>query len=436
MTVYEADWVCPATAEPIRNGAIAVENGRIEKVGAQWEFGGARRVSYPGCAIIPGFVNTHAHLELTILRGFLENVSFAEWILGLTKAKYQTLTRDALKASARLGAIEMLRSGVTALGEVMDVGTSWDAMKEFGLQGVAYQEVFGPEDSVAAESMGRLRTKIDSFRKDETETFRIGVSPHAPYTVSETLYRMTADYARRESLRMTAHIAESRDETLFVREGAGPFGDSHRKRGFDVKPRGCSPLAYLHSLGALGPDMLLIHAIETDEGDIDRIHESGSVVVHCPKSNAKLGHRTAHVADMRQTGIVVALGTDSVASNNVADMFEEMRAAIFYQRTLTGRISALVARDAFRMATIDGARCLGLSSHVGSLDAGKRADFVVVDLGGPATQPVYDPIETMVYSASRADVRATYLAGRAVSIDDSELLEQVGEIAERLRTSG
>src|SRR5262245_28263236 len=249
MTIYAADWLCPATSEPIPHGAIEVENGRIHRIGAQWEFGNARRVAYPGCAIIPGFVNAHCHLELTVLRGFLENASFHDWILKLVKAKYQILTPDALRASAQLGAIEMLRAGVTAVGEVMDVGTAWEAMKEFGLQGVAYQEVFGPADSVAAESMEKLRGKIEALRRDETETLRVGVSPHAPFTLSRKLYQMTADYAHRESLRMSAHIAESRDETLLVRDGGGRFGDGQRNRGIEVTPRGCTPIAYIGELG-------------------------------------------------------------------------------------------------------------------------------------------------------------------------------------------
>jgi 5-methylthioadenosine/S-adenosylhomocysteine deaminase len=126
----------------------------------------------------------------------------------------------------------MLRAGITTLGEVMDVGTSWQAMKEFGLQGVAYQEVFGPADSVAPESMARLRTKVENFRKDETETLKVGVSPHAPYTVSRTLYEMTAEYARNNSLLMTAHIAESRDETVFVR-WRWTLGDGQRSRSIE-----------------------------------------------------------------------------------------------------------------------------------------------------------------------------------------------------------
>src|SRR5207244_10010401 len=134
-------------------------------------------------------------------------------------------------------------------------------------------------------------------------------------------------------------------------------------------------------------------------------------LVHCPKSNAKLAHGVAPLSEIRETGITIGLGTDSVASNNVVDMFEEMRAAIFQQRGRTKRLDALDAETVFRMATLEGAECLGLSEHLGSLDIGKRADFVVVDLNDPALQPVYDPINAMVYSASRLNIRATYLGG-------------------------
>lgn len=432
MTVYEADWICPISGPPIRNGAIAVENGRISKLGLIEDIHGDHRVHYSGCAVIPGFVNAHAHMELTVFRGFLENVPFAEWIRRLVQTKYQLLTRDDLGLSARLGAIEMLRAGVTTVAEVMDTGTGWEAMVEFGLQGIAYQEVFGPSESVVAESMKGLTEKIDNHRLRESESQRIGVSPHAPYTVSRPLYEAVRDYARAESLRMTAHIGESREETAFVRDGAGPFAEAHEKRGIPVSARRMMPVAYLERLGLLGPGMLLVHAVEADDRDIDRLRDTGSFVVHCPKSNAKLGNATARIRDMRAKNVHVSLGTDSVASNNVIDMFEEMRAAIFQQRTLTGDIAALTAHDAFHMATIEGAKALGLEMQLGSLEAGKRADFAVVDLSKPSAQPVYDPVETMVYSASRTDVKRVFLAGNEVTFNDSEMLKQIAALGSRL----
>jgi cytosine/adenosine deaminase-related metal-dependent hydrolase len=431
MTVFEADWVCPVSAPPIRNGALAVERDNIIGAGPN-EFVNAKRVSFPGCAIIPGFVNAHAHLELTVLRGFLEDMPFHSWIPRLTRAKYQQLSRDEMLQSARLGAIEMLRAGVTCVAEVMDLGVSWQAMREFGLRGVAYQEVFGPSVSQCEEAMDGLRKKIDAYRRDESDTLRVGVSPHAPYTVSRKLFSALNDYARNEGLRLTTHIAESKEEGLFIREGTGPFADNHRKRGIDVTPAACSPLAYLDGLGLIRPEMLLVHAVDLEDSDLNILEARRPALVHCPKSNAKLAHGFARVTDVQKTGICVGLGTDSVASNNVVDMFEEMRAAIFQQRGLTKRWDALDAYTSFRMATLEGARCLGLEGHVGSLEEGKRADFVVMDLNDPALHPIYDPIQTMVYSGSRHNVKATYLGGKEVRTDPAQIIKEFESIPKRL----
>jgi 5-methylthioadenosine/S-adenosylhomocysteine deaminase len=390
---------------------------------------GPSRISFPGCAIIPGFVNAHSHLELTILRGFLDDLPFSEWIPKLTRAKYEQLTRDDILASARLGCVEMLRAGVTCLGEVMDLGTAWTAMREFRLQGIAYQEVFGPAESQVAQAASDLIKKIDVLRDDETETLRVGVSPHAPYTVSAKLYEAVNWYAEQDRLPMATHIAESEDEGMFVRWGAGPFAERWTERGIPLTPAGCSPLAFIAGLGLLRPETLLVHAIDLEDADFDILRDKGPAVVHCPKSNAKLGHGIARLAEIRATGVPVGLGTDSVASNNVTDMFEEMRTAIFQQR---GR--ALDAQAAFRMATLGGAECLGLSNDLGSLDTGKRADFVVVDLNDPAVLPVYDPINAMVYSASRHNVRATFIGGSEITVDPDDIVRECAAIAARLNS--
>jgi cytosine/adenosine deaminase-related metal-dependent hydrolase len=444
MTIYEADWICPVSSPPIRNGCIAVENGRIVplplgereararqgealKNGAPAPGEGFDRLSFPGCAIIPGFVNAHAHLELTILRGFLDDLPFSEWIPRLTRAKYQQLTRDEMLASARLGCMEMLRAGVTSVGEVMDLGTAWQAMREFGLQGIAYQEVFGPSESQVEQAVTDLIKKVDAYRDDETETLRVGVSPHAPYTVSAKLYEAVNWYAEQDRVPLATHIAESEDEGMFVRWGAGVFAERWAERGIPVTPPGCTPVAYLDGLGLLRPETLLVHVIDLEDADFDILREKGPAVVHCPKSNAKLGHGIARLAEIRAAGVAIGLGTDSVASNNVVDMFEEMRTAIFQQRG-----KGIDAQTAFRMATLGGAECLGLSDHLGSLDVGKRADFVVIDLNDLAVQPVYDPINTMVYSASRSNVRATFIGGREIKVDPKDLVRECAAIAERL----
>ena len=427
MTVYEADWLCAVSSAPVRNGRLVVENGRIRALGD------GDPVRFPGCAIIPGFVNAHAHIELTILRGFLENIPFADWISRLTRAVMQELSRSDMLVSAQLGCVEMIRAGVTCVGEVMNIGAAWEAMRETGLQGIAYQEVFGPAEQQADESLAGLKQKIETYRKQETETLRAGVSPHAPYTVSAKLYRAVNAFAGREHLRLATHIGESADEGMFLRWGAGPFAERWTERGIPIEPPGCSPLAYLDGLGLLRPETLVVHAIDLEDADLGLLREKRPALAHCPKSNAKLAHGIARLPEIRETGITVGLGTDSVASNNAVDMFEEMRAAIFQQRSRTQKLDALDAQTVFRMATLGGAECLGLAGELGSLDPGKRADFVVVDLNDPALQPIYDPIETMVYSASRHNVRATYIGGREVQTDPSDLIRECANIAKRLR---
>jgi 5-methylthioadenosine/S-adenosylhomocysteine deaminase len=315
----------------------------------------------------------------------------------------------------------------------MDLGTGFEAMREFDMQGIAYQEVFGPAESQVQDAMSGLKEKLDRYRQHEHETLRVGVSPHAPYTVSAKLYQSVAEYADRERLRVTTHIAESVEEGQFVRWGAGVFAERWAARGIPVEPPGCSPLAYLDQLGLLRPSTLLIHAIDLEGQDFELLRAKRPAVVHCPKSNSKLAHGIARLDDIQETGIPVGLGTDSVASNNIVDMFEEMRSAVFHQRARTQKLESLDAQNVFRMATLSGAECLGLADHLGSLDLGKRADFVVVDLDDLSLQPLHDPIETMVFCASRHNVRATYVGGREVTVDATELVKEIRRIAERLR---
>ena len=432
MKVFQADWVCPVTDEPIRDGVVVVEGEKILEVGGTAP-AGMPVESFRGCALIPGFVNAHIHLELTILRGFLEDLSFQTWIRRLTRAKYEHLSGEELLVSARLGALECLGAGVTAVGEVMDLGTGWDAMVETGLRGVAFQEVFGPQEEVAPEALRGLAQKVSALRKDETATRRVGVSPHAPFTVSAPLFESVRDLSALEQLPLTVHVAESREETQFVRDGSGPFAAHWNSRKIPVVTRGATPIQYLDDLGVFSSRTLAIHAIEADSADIATLGARGSAVAHCPKSNLKLGHGVAPVAEFVDAGIPVGLGTDSVASNNVVDMFEEMRAAIFLQRTRKNDPVAIGAQLALRMATLDAARCLGLEEHLGSLEEGKLADIVVVDLNDPALRPVYDPVETMVYSASRKNVIATFLGGERVEIDPADTITQAQAIADRLK---
>ncbi len=432
MRVLSADWVCPVSGPPIAHGYIVVDGDRIVRVETSAPEGPVE--DFSGCALIPGFVNTHTHLELTVMRGFLENLPFASWIRQLTRTKYECLSRDDLEVSARLGALECLEAGVTCVGEVMDIGSGWDAMRETGLRGVAYQEVFGPGEDSAEESAADLRRKIAALAPEQSDLQRFGVSPHAAYTVSPRLYGLVREIADAEELPMAVHVAESAAETLFVRDAAGPFADALRARTIGVSAQGVGPLAYLERLGILGERTLAIHAIEVEAGDIQRLAGSGTRVAHCPKSNLKLGHGIAPVDELLDAGVVIGLGTDSVANNNTVDMFEEMRTAVLLQRSRTGDPAAIGAARALEMATLGGARSLGLDRHLGSLEPGKLADMVVVDLKSAATQPVFDPVDAIVFSANRANLRAVFLGGERVRIDASETIADAQAIAEKMKS--
>jgi 5-methylthioadenosine/S-adenosylhomocysteine deaminase len=183
----------------------------------------------------------------------------------------------------------------------------------------------------------------------------------------------------------------------------------------------------------LGPETLAIHAIDASRTEIGRLRDTGTSVAHCPKSNLKLGHAIAPLRELLDAGVAVGLGSDSVASNNAVDLFEEMRIAAFLQRTRFGDPTVISAAEVFRLATLGGARCLGLDRELGSLEAGKLADFVVLDLSDPGIEPVYDPIDAIVFSASRQNVRETFLGGERVAREGGEIVAPVRRIAARLR---
>lgn len=431
MKAFHADWICPVAERPMSDAFLVVSDDRVVEV-ASLAPSEATIERFDGCAIVPGFVNAHTHLELTVLRGFLEGLRFHEWIRVLTKTKY-ALGRENLVLSARLGAAECVAAGVTTVGEVMDIGTGWEAMGELGLRGVAWQEVFGPAPEAVQDEVESLGEKLAARSGAVTPLRRLGVSPHAPYSVSEPLYRAVAELAAREQWLIAMHIAESVEEGRFIREGAGVFADAWRRRGIDVPVHGVGPMEYVDRLGLLGPRTLAIHAVDVSREEINRLAETKTAVAHCPTSNLKLGHGIAPLREFLDRGVPVGLGTDSVASNNAVDMFGEMRLAVYLQASRLNDPRAVTATEALTMATLGGARCLGLDAQVGSLEPGKCADFVVVDLATPATRPVYDPIDTLVFSASRANVRATFLGGVRVEVDSEELQKQAQALVPRLR---
>ncbi|HEX6814630.1 MAG TPA: amidohydrolase family protein, partial [Gemmatimonadaceae bacterium] len=288
MKRFHARWVVPITAPSIHDGTVAVDDGRIAYVGPRASAPAGEDLDLEDAVLLPGLVNAHTHLELTAFRGLMPDVPFRDWIVCLQTAKVSVMTPERYLDAARLGIAEGLRSGITTYADTCDSGVALAAMCEMGVRGIMSQEVFAPsaDDARVADAIAGLRRRLTELEPRQTPLVRLGISPHAPYTVSDPLFA----FAARAGYPVAVHIAESEAETRFVRDGDGPFADGLRNRGIPVAPRARSPIALLDTLGVLDARPLLIHAVRIDEADIAAIARARATVAHCPVSNAKLGH--------------------------------------------------------------------------------------------------------------------------------------------------
>lgn len=427
--VYVARWVLPIAGPPIAHGAVLVRDGRLAWVGVASEAPPGVRTDLGSCVLMPGMVNVHAHLELTAMRGCIEDLPFRQWILRLTHAREAVMTPAWRLGAARLGIAEGLLAGITSFGDVSDSGASLDAMLQLGVRGRVYQEVFGPDPSQCDAAIAGLRARAGALRARASSLVSVGVSPHAPYTVSDALFAATARLAREEEFPLTVHVGEGAAEDALVRHGSGEFADAWRSRGIAVASRARSPIALLHGTGVLGTRPLLVHAVRADEDDLALVRDSGSRVAHCPASNAKLGHGIAPVVAMRAMGIVVGLGSDSVASSNRMDLLDEGRLAVLQQRARHESPSLLPAREVLEMATRGGAQALGIDPEVGTLEVGKAADLVAFPIGGVADTPVHGPEDALVFAAAGRRPTMVMVAGRELVRDGALVVDVRSDIA-------
>jgi len=427
-TIYSARWVLPVSAAAIEHGAVAVEGPRIAGVGPHSEivakFPAAQIEALGDAVILPGLINTHTHLELTALRGYLEKEEndFFAWLRKLTIARLERMTPDDIRVSATWGACEAVRAGITCVGDASDSALlSMQALQDVGLRGVVYQESFGPDARLAQENFEKLKVKVGELREHESELVRAGVSPHAPYTVCGAQLELIAELALSDGLSLMMHAAESKAEDLLLREGCGAFAEGLARRSIEWKAPGMSTIQYLKQVGVLDTQPLLAHCIRVDDNDIETLRETGCTVAHCPKSNAKLGHGRAPFAKFIEAGVLVGLGSDSVASNNTCDILEEARFATLLSRAAGAHFSA---EDALKAATFGG-----------QLSEGAPADLIAVSLTGTHQTPVYDPVATLIFASSGRDVILTVIAGREVyrdgcvtTVDEDRLRARMDEI--------
>ena len=448
MKILSADWLLPISAEPLSGGAIAIDKTKIIAVGTKngltEKFPDAISEDFGEAVILPGFVNCHSHLEITAMRGFLDDVEedFYSWLMKLTTTRAEKLTEPDIETASILGALEGARAGVTCFGDIGRFGKAgFEALKANGLRGILFQETeFSPKNEEALNDFAKLKNKFLELKATETETVKIGLSPHAPYTVSRNLFERITEYAIAENIKITVHVAESNQERDFFQTGKGFFAVVYKKLNLEWDVPQVSPVEYLSEIGVLRAKPLLAHCVKVSERDIELIAKTDSRIAHCAKSNAKFGHGIAPFEKFLAEKIRVGFGSDSVASNNTCDILEEARFATLFARNSENRKRFSNAKEIIEAATLGGASALGLEDEIGTLETGKQADLIVISLDNIAQMPVHDIYSTLLFASNGRDVKMTMVAGaeiyrdgQAKMIDEAEIKVKMKEISEKMR---
>lgn len=391
--------VVPRAGDVIAGGFVAWSGGRFTHVGPDPPPGPGRTADLVDAVLLPGLVNAHAHLELTSLRGQVPlGAGFLDWIPRLT-AQRREAGDAALAAGAAAGVAECVAAGTVAVGDIVSVDACAPPLLTSGLRGVCYLETLGPTPERARAAAEALPARL-AAADAHASGMAVGVSPHTPWTATRGLFEAALGHGT--GRRFAVHVAESREELRFCRHGDGPIAEVFARAGIDLgqlPPPMTSPVAYLDALGLLRPEALCIHANYVDGDDVARLARAGAPVAFCPRSHAFFGHATHPVRALLDAGVTVALGTDSVASNDTLSLRDEMAFLLEHR----GDLGPDVILD---LATRGGARALGLGPGV--LEPGAPADCTAVALpSGPG-----DPVERVV--AGEGEVVLTVAGGRVL----------------------
>lgn len=426
-----ARWVLPVrpAGAILEHHAVAVADGRIVAVlpeaEARQRFPGAPVTELATHALIPGFVNAHTHVAMSLLRGIADDLPLMEWLKDhIWPAEARWLGPDFVRDGTELGIAEMLRGGTTCFSDMyLFPDATARVCSKLGMRASIGMVLFDFPTPWAASTDEYIHKGLamrDEFKSNALLMFPF--APHAPYTVSDESFRRMLSIANELDIPVHTHLHETATE---VDEAVAKSG----KRPFER----------FEELGLLGPNLMVAHMTQLADEEIRKTAEYGVSVLHCPESNLKLASGFCPVAKLRQAGVNVALGTDGAASNNDLDMLGEMRSMALLAKGVSGDATAIDAATALEIATLGGARALGLDDGIGTLEAGKWADMAAVDLSAAATTPVYNPLSQLVYAASRDQVSHVWVAGRPKlengrlrDIDETALFRKAEEWRQRI----
>ncbi|HAS51364.1 MAG TPA: TRZ/ATZ family hydrolase [Gammaproteobacteria bacterium] len=424
-TLLNARWIVPVEPEGqvLEHHALAIQDGRIlallPHAEAATRYPAATCVNLERHVLMPGLVNAHTHASMTLLRGLADDLPLMTWLQDhIWPAEARWVNPDFVRDGTRLAIAEMLRGGVTCFNDMYffpEIAAA--AAREAGMRACLGLIVLDFPTAYARDRDDYLAKGLALHEVLESEPLlHTAFAPHAPYTVSaptlERIGRLAADL----NLPIHIHVHETAAEVAqFVAE------------------HGCRPLERLEQLGLLSPHLLAVHMTQLEPAEIERVAQAGVHVAHCPESNLKLASGFCPVARLDAVGVNVAIGTDGAASNNDLDLFGEMRLTALLGKSMAGDAAILPAARVLSMATLHGARALGLATEIGSLEPGKSADVIAVDLSAPETEPVYHPLSTLVYAAGRHQVSDVWVAGRRLLADRQLTTLDVAEIVQRAR---
>lgn len=406
----------------LKNFSIGIEDGRIREIAPRVEGEAESVIDGKGKLVIPGLINTHTHLSMTLLRGVADDLPLTQWLNEEIWPIEAKLEDKHVYAGALLGCLEMIKSGTTLFNDMyFSVDKIAKAVKESGIRGALSLAIIDLGDAERADRLLKESEKIVRTYKGE-ERIMPFYGPHAPYTCSEETLVKVKEKAERDGVGIHIHVAETEDEVKNLKEA-----------------KGMRPFEYLDKIGFLGKNVVAAHSVWASGKEMEVLKKRGVKVSHNPVSNMKTAAGTAPVAEYVKRGISVSLGTDGAASNNNLDILEDMKICALLHKVVGKDASLVPAEKVLEFATIEGAKALGLEDELGSIEVGKRADLAILDLAKPSLTPLFNPVSHVVYAANGADVDTVIVDGKivmqnrkVVTLDEGKVLELGREAARDL----
>ena len=395
------------------DGILAIKESQIVYVGQENQKilkQADQIIDYQGAWIMPGLVNCHTHSAMTGLRGIRDDSNLHEWLENYIWPAEAEFTPEMTTKAVKEALTEMLQSGTTTFNDMynpngVDIAEIYEAVKASKMRCYFSPTLFSSDVETTAETIARTRAIIEIIKDYQDPNFKVMVAPHSPYSCSRDLLEASLELAKEENIPLHIHVAETQEES-----------------GIILKRYGKRPLAFLDELGYLDHKAVFAHGVELNEAEIARLADSQVAIAHNPISNLKLASGIAPVVQLQKAGVAVGIATDSVASNNNLDMFEEGRTAALLQKMKSGDASQFPIETALKALTIEGAKVLGMEDEIGSLEVGKQADFLVIQPQGKIhLQPQENMLSHLVYAVKSSDVNDVYIAGEQV-VKDGQVL--------------